>query len=121
MLGIMNWCASLLVAVYVMPAVAWSAGHAKPFKGHLVIDPEVEVFTPCGSKTELWLDYDSKTRAPLAAQHWKLRKKPYDSSFAIVKGIVGPKLDCGFCESYEGSFKVIEVQEHRASTPQDCK
>jgi len=91
------------------------------FQGHLSIWPESEVFIPCNSKKALWLDYDNKTREPLAKKHWELQPVPYGSTFAILEGAIGPQLDCGFCEDFEGSFKIIRVLEHRAATSEDCK
>lgn len=97
------------------------AQNTKTYRGHLSIWPEAEVFTPCESDIDLWLDYDMKTRGSLAKQHWKLQKEPYGTTFAVLKGEIGPKLDCGFCENYEGSFKVLDIEEHRASSSDDCK
>ena len=94
---------------------------AKTYRGHISIWPEVEVFTPCESGVALWLDYDTQTREPLAKQHQELQKKPYGTTFVVLKGEVGPKLDCGFCKAYEGSFKVLGLEEHRATSSSDCK
>lgn len=39
---------------------------------------------------------------------------------ARLVGEAGPQLDCGFCESYEGSFRVDEVVALRRGRPDDC-
>ena len=96
------------------------ATDAKTYRGHLSIWPEAEVFTPCGSDDPLWLDYDMKTREPIAKDHWTLQKTPYDTTFAVIEGGVGPKLDCGFCEEHKGSFKVHRVVEQRMSSLKNC-
>ena len=93
----------------------------KTYEGFLVIAPEVEVFQPCGSKAELWLDYDQKTREPMAKKYRELAKKPYEATFAVLSGYPGPKLDCGFCENFEGSFKVLKVIEQRRVRSADCR
>jgi hypothetical protein len=111
----------MAVLVFALaPALGCASDDSKIFRGHVVIGPEVETFRPCGSKTGLSLDYDEKTRAPLAAKHRALVKDIYKDTFVVLQGVVGPKLDCGFCESYEGSFKVSRVLEHRVASPEDC-
>jgi hypothetical protein len=111
---------AIVVAGSMALLVSGCVAHAKPFQGHLSIWPEAEVFTPCGSNEPLWLDYDTKTREPMAKQHWELQKTPYGTTFAVIEGEVGPTLDCGFCEEYKGSFKVHRMLEQRMSGPRDC-
>lgn len=111
---------AVLSLALTLPLAGCVREATKAHRGHLSIWPEVEIFTPCGSDKALWLDYDKETRQPLASRHWELQKEPYGTTFAVLRGEVGPKLDCGFCENYEGSFKVLGVDEHRASGPNDC-
>ena len=93
----------------------------KTYEGFLVIAPEVEIFRPCGTKAELWLDYELTSREPMASRHGELITKPYEETYTVLLGSLGQKLDCGFCENYEGSFKVAKVLEHRRSTSSECK
>ena len=93
---------------------------AKAYRGHLVIAPEVEIFRPCGAKDDLWLDYDHSAGETLASTHRSLVKDAYGESFVVLLGTPGPKLNCGFCEAYKGSFKIERVVEHRASSVDDC-
>lgn len=112
----------LFTFALIAAASSLAAGsEPKTYTGFLVIAPEVEVFQPCGSKTELWLDYDLITREPIARKYSELAKRPYEKTFAILSGVPGPKLDCGFCENYPGSFKVLKVLEHRHAKSTDCK
>jgi len=97
------------------------SAYAEQHQGHLSIWPESEVFIPCGSKEPLWLDYTSSTRDVLAKKHWELQSEPYGTTFAVIEGQIGPQLDCGFCEDFKGSFKVVNLIEHRSSSPSDCK
>lgn len=96
------------------------ASESKIYKGYLVIAPEVEVFQPCNSKNALWLDYDSGVRSKLFGKYMGLRRKPYEKTYAVLRGNTGPKLDCAFCEDYPGSFKVETVIEHRRVKKGDC-
>lgn len=93
----------------------------RSYQGFLVLAPEVDTFTPCGSKEPLWLDLPKGAWEPLAKQYKKLAKKPYEGTYAVLIGKTGPKLDCGFCENYTGSFKVIKIVEHRIAKSTDCK
>ena len=111
---------AMVAAATVALVAAGCASDSKPHRGHLSIWPEVEVFTPCGSTDPLWLDYNTKTREPIAKEHWALQKKPYGTTFAVMEGEVGPQLDCGFCQGYKGSFKVSRVLEQRIPHPNDC-
>jgi hypothetical protein len=93
----------------------------KTYEGFLILAPEVDTFTPCGSKDSLWLDLPDGTWEPLAKQYRKLVKEAYEGTYAVLIGKPGPKLDCGFCENYPGSFKVVKVLEHRRAKATDCK
>jgi hypothetical protein len=109
----------------VLLIAAGAIGAAEPrgklYRGHLVIAPEVEVFRPCGSKKPLWLDYSSEMRAPMFRRYMELRKEPYEETYAVLRGTLGPRLDCGFCEHFQGSFKVLEVIEQRRDGPANCR
>jgi hypothetical protein len=89
-------------------------------RGFLVIGAEVETFTLCGTDAPLWLDYSPALRKVLFEGYQLLRTAPYDLTYAELRGVPGPKLDCGFCEDYSGSFKVDEVVLQRARSPADC-
>ena len=111
------------VAIFVLlfaPLLSSASGDQDTFKGFLVIAPEVEVFRPCGSESSLWLDFDLSPREPIAQKYLDLATTPYEETFAVLIGKPGPKLDCGFCEAYSGSFKVHQVLEHRRAVPTDC-
>lgn len=97
------------------------AGEVKTYEGFLIIAPEVEIFRPCGSKTEFWLDYEVTTRESMTKRYRELTTRPYEETYAVLVGSLEPKLDCGFCENYEGSFKVTKVLEHRRATSSECK
>jgi len=118
MFGRLRVASVLLIAACVAAAAEPTA---KVYKGHLVIAPEAEVFRPCGSNEPLWLDYTKAVRASLFGRYIELRKKPYAETFVVLRGIPGPQLDCGYCEHFKGSFKVLEAIEQRASGPAECK
>jgi hypothetical protein len=40
--------------------------------------------------------------------------------FAKVRGEIGPVLECGFCESYDGSFRVTHLLEMQSPGPEEC-
>ena len=109
---------TLLVA---MTVAACSTQRGEIYRGFLTIDPEVEVFTPCGAETPLWLDYTKKQRKVLFERYQQLKTQPYDETYAELRGVPGPQLDCGFCEAYPGSFKVDGIVEQRARKSDDCK
>lgn len=111
------------ILVFTLLAASFNAmaAEVKTYEGFLVIAPEVEVFRPCGSKTDLWLDYDLATREPMTKRYRELITKPYEETYVVLLGSIGPKLDCGFCDHYEGSFKVTKVLEHRRATGSVCK
>jgi hypothetical protein len=98
-----------------------TAAELKTYDGFLVIGPEVEVFRPCGSKTYLWLDYDPTTSEPMMKRYRELATKPYEETYAVLVGSIGPKLDCGFCDHYDGSFRVAKFLEQRRATTTVCK
>lgn len=110
---------SIFAAFLILPVTLW-ASESKIYKGYIVIDPEVEIFQPCGSKKMLWLDYDSAMRSKLWVKYMGLKRKPYEETYAVLRGKPGPKLDCAFCEDYSGSFKVEAVIEHRRVKKGDC-
>ena len=97
-----------------------SASEKDTYRGFLVVAPEVETFQPCGSTSPLWLDIDLSSRAPVERRYRELITRPYEKTFAVLVGSPGPKLDCGFCENYEGSFKVQKILEHRRATQTEC-
>ncbi len=110
----------LLAIVAATSSSACGDESSQLFGGYLVIAPEVETFRPCGASEPLWLDYTPEIRKVLYARHEALRSKPYDETYAELRGTPGPPLDCGFCEEYSGSFKVAGVVEHRARVATDC-
>jgi hypothetical protein len=117
---------SLRHCIFVVALLYHSHGIAveepKTYKGFLVIAPEAESFRPCGSATYLWLDYElESTRHPIAKRYRELATTPYEETYAVLIGTIGPKLDCGFCDSYEGSFEVKKAVEQRRVTSQVCK
>ena len=111
----------LPVVLLVLTAAADSKQQAQIYRGFLVIAPEVEVFTPCGTEAPLWLDYTTEMRRVLFERYEQLRTEPYEQTYAELRGVPGPQLDCAFCEEYSGSFKVDAVVEHRARKSTDCK
>ena len=88
--------------------------------GFIIIGPEVETFEPCSGSEPLWLDADRETLAALKDRYYELRQTPYERTFAVLVGTKGPQLDCGFCEAYEGSFRVDRVIQHRRAQDGDC-
>ena len=120
-LGVMNVHANLVALCAVL---AFASGCAKSqtdaYQGFLVIAPEVEIFTLCGTDSPLWLDYSPALRDILFERYEQLRLTPYDQTYAELRGVPGPKLACGFCEDYSGSFRVDAVVVQRAKNPSDC-
>lgn len=123
-----NWAQAQAVDVGALRshlAAATASVHSETvadiFQGHLVIGHEVEVFRPCGSDTPLWLDYTSEIRGLLSARYEKLTTRPYQETYVVLRGQPGPRLNCGFCEDFEGSFMVSEVLEHHADGPTECR
>ena len=113
--------AAMTVTITSFTACGCSTNDDNLWRGHLVIAPEVETFQPCGAAEPFWLDVPLKTRDEIYAKHVSFTKEPYGRSFAIVRGDIGPKLDCGFCEEYPGSFKLVQLIEHRSASAVDCE
>jgi putative lipoprotein len=93
---------------------------ATQYRGIIVLGPEVETFTPCGSREPLWLDGPEELLRELQARYQQQATSPYQGMFAALEGDVRPKLDCGFCKDYEGSFRVRKVAEFRVFREGDC-
>ncbi len=90
-------------------------------RGHLVLGPEVEVFRPCGAPEDLWLTGDHAIDEALHKAYERLASQPYEEIYVEVVGEIGPQMDCGFCESYSGSFLVRRVIRLRRSSESDCR
>ena len=88
--------------------------------GELVMAPEVETFQPCGTTKPLWIDGDSVLLRGLREAHLDGASDVYAPTIATLVGKLGPKLDCGFCEAYDGSFRVERVISHRADRKSKC-
>lgn len=88
--------------------------------GHYVWGAEVNVFSPCGSGLEYWVDAAPPILHTLREQYAALGLPPYQAVFIEVRGEIGPVLDCGFCEDYDGSFQVEELIQMRSPGPEEC-
>lgn len=88
--------------------------------GHYIWGAEVNVFSPCGSDQEHWVDADPEIVLALRDQYMAFQLPPYVAVFAKVRGEVGPVLDCGFCGDYDGSFRITEVIEMESPGPDTC-
>jgi hypothetical protein len=117
----MTRCLRAFVALVLTVGVSGAASPVEIYRGHLIIAPETEVFRPCGSDKPLWLDYAPEMRALMLARYMELSARPYRETYVVLRGIPGPKLACAFCEYYPGSFKVLEVIEHRKDGPATCE
>jgi len=113
----LSMLAGLLTAA--LAAAADSGGVT--YRGYIVLGPEVETFRICGSSNPLWLDASPALWKTLRAGYDSLRATPYQPVYAILRGHPGPKLDCGFCEEYPGSFRVEAVVALKSAQPQTCK
>ena len=100
-------------AVFFLVALS-CAQTTPPVMGRLILMPELETFQPCGSAEPLWLDGETDMLRALRAEHFELSTEPYAPTLAVLMGSVGPQLDCGFCENYEGSFHATRVVSHSA-------
>lgn len=118
---------ALAPLLVVMVVIGCAATSRKPVPaptsvpGHVVLGPEVEAFRPCGSTDELWIVGDSEALAALRSGYRALAQHPYQQTFVELVGMVGPTLDCGFCENYPGSFDVQSVVIQRRADPSDCQ
>jgi putative lipoprotein len=88
--------------------------------GHYVWGGEVNVFTPCGSAQDYWVTADPEVLRVLRAQYTSFQLPPYAPVFAELRGTVGPVLDCGFCQEYDGSFEVTELVRMSSLEAGDC-
>ena len=88
--------------------------------GHFIWGAEVNVFSPCGSDQEYWVVADSATHSALRTQYLAFGLPPYEAVFVSVRGEMGPVLDCGFCDQYDGSFRVEDLMTMESPGPEDC-
>ena len=93
---------------------------AETVTGRYVWGAEVNVFSPCGSEAEYWVVGAPSIVQALRDEYVSLHLAPYAAVFLEVRGEVGPVLDCGFCESYDGSFRVEEVLRMESPGPGSC-
>jgi hypothetical protein len=91
-----------------------------PSGGHYIWGAEVNVFSPCGSDQEYWVDAAPDIVLALRERYMAFDLPPYTAVFVSLSGEVGPVLDCGFCEEYDGSFKVTEIIEMESPGPEEC-
>ncbi len=89
--------------------------------GHYVWGAEVNVFSPCGSDLEYWVEAEPPVLRALREQYTAFGLPPYQVVFVAVRGEIGPVLDCGFCVEYDGSFKVEELVEMDSPGPGKCE
>ena len=89
--------------------------------GYIVMAPEVHTFEPCGAPDPLWVDGEPEVLVELRMRYQELAKQPYERTFAVLEGRAGGPLDCGFCEDYEGSFRIERVALHRRVEEGDCR
>ncbi len=81
----------------------------------------MNVFSPCGSDLEYWVDGAATVMQALREQYTAFGLAPYKVVFVEVRGEAGPVLDCGFCEEYDGSFKVDELIQMSSPGPEECQ
>ncbi len=89
-------------------------------RGHYIWGAEVNVFSACGSDTEHWVTAESETMSELRERYSGYELPPYKAVFVEVVGEFGPVLDCGFCEAYDGSFRVSELLTMESPGPESC-
>ena len=113
---------SMLAALLIeTAAVAADHPHVAIYRGYVVLGPEVETFRLCGSPEARWLDGRADLLKQMRSTYQSLRATPYQEIYAVLRGRLGPRLDCGFCEGYSGSFKVETVIELKKFSPRQCK
>jgi hypothetical protein len=95
-------------------------GHGE-VAGHVVFGVEVFTFTPCGTQEPLWIHGPRSVTDVLKQRQYELTSDVYEPYYAILRGSVGPQLDCGFCEDYEGSFEAKRVIFTRQAQEEDCR
>ena len=88
--------------------------------GHYVWGAEVNAFSLCGSEDELWVTAAPALRDSLRARYESMDLPPYTPVVIEVRGSVGPVLDCGFCESYDGSFAIDEIVTWTPALEEEC-
>ena len=81
---------------------------------------EVNAFSPCGSEMEYWVTGDTAVIRDLRERYTSFELGPYTAVFVQLRGEMGPVLDCGFCETFDGSFNVDEIVEVTYPGPMDC-
>ena len=117
-----------LFQVLVLGLTASACGAQQPeaipsdlVRGHYIFGLEVNVFSPCGSDLEHWVEAEPEILKSLTDQYWAFDLPPYEAVFVEFRGEFGPVLDCGFCEVYDGSFRITEVLAVRLLGPEDCE
>src|SRR4029453_2960053 len=113
-------CGTALLCAAV-PAARIAADERPPTtSGWLVMAPEVETFQPCAAAEPLWVEGDPALLKAMRAQYEQIFRSPYERMFAVVEGKPGPKLDCGFCAAYPGSFHIDRLISQRRREKGDC-
>jgi hypothetical protein len=90
-------------------------------RGQYIWGAEVNVFRPCDSDLEYWVVADPETMFSLRDQYVAFDLPPYEAVVAEVRGEFGPVLDCGFCEQYDGSFRMTEILAVESPGSEDCE
>lgn len=116
------WSAFVLVALVLAVAGCGTQQRAPDdvISGHYVWGAEVNVLNPCGSDQEYWVTGTPEIVRALRDRYTALGLGPYEEAFVVVRGEVGPVLDCGFCAEYDGSFRVTELLVMEPTGPADC-
>ena len=96
------------------------AESAPTVSGHYVWGAEVNAFSPCGSQDELWVTAPPAVQDSLRARYEAMDLPPYTPVVIEVRGTVGPVLDCGFCQSYDGSFAVHDIIAWTPPLEEEC-
>lgn len=89
--------------------------------GHLVMAPRMQVFVPCEAENPLWVVADGSLQERLETRYAELVDEPGEEAFAVVRGTMGPGLDCEWCRDFPGSFQLNEVIEYRVASERDCR
>ena len=120
-LGVMTHRATLLAGLLTVAFATAADSGVATYRGFVVLGPEVETFRICGSRDPLWLDARPALWKTLRSSYDSLRTAPYQEVYAVLRGSPGPKLRCGFCEEYPGSFRVEAIVALNSVRPRTCK
>lgn len=96
------------------------AESARTVTGHYIWGAEVNAFSPCGGEEDLWVTASASVQESLRTRYAAMDLPPYTPVVIEVRGSPGPVLDCGFCETYDGSFAIDEIVAWNPALGDEC-